>query len=62
MATGFGRGYSARIRGGRGNHAGTISRYGRHDKSFFAVLGESDQELIQDEDKNLTCFRCIGHR
>lgn len=56
MATGFGRGYSARTRGGRGNNVGTTSRYSRHDNNFFAVLGESDQESIQDGDNKFDMF------
>lgn len=57
MATGFGREYSLRNRGGRGNNTGTMPRYSRHDNNFFAVLGE---DSIQDGDNKFDLFTCAS--
>ncbi|MCG7869107.1 MAG: hypothetical protein JAY74_22405, partial [Candidatus Thiodiazotropha taylori] len=57
MAAGFGRGYSLGTRGSRGSNTGTIPRYSRHDKNFFAVLGE---DLIQNGDNKFDMFTCAS--
>ena len=59
MATGFGREYSIRSKGGRGNNTGTIPRYSRHDNNFFAVLGE-DTDSIQDGGNKFDLFACAS--
>ena len=37
-----------RTRGGRGFKQGTFSRYKRYDNNFFTVLGDLDEDNIQD--------------
>ena len=49
--TSFGEGRAS----GSGVVIGTISKYSRHE-FFFTVLGELDQDSIQDCDNKLTCL------